>query len=146
MTPSIISDSFHQMHSFSSGEYVKDLDQILIDQDPLLDYKVPRPLVERGYCSGTWSNFDSQWPWDQPQPRDCWDSDMNGYEQPLSRHPSQVKHRFRCAIISTFNLSKCIYVHHLNLLFHDRTCLWRDKKISSELQSTISLTRASLQK
>ena len=35
-----------------SGEYVKDIDFELLPQDPLLDDKFPRPLVERGYCYG----------------------------------------------------------------------------------------------
>ena len=65
------------------GEYVKDVDDILLPREPLLDHKFPRPIVERGYCSGIWATIDDN---DQNK-RDC----NEEYPQPLSAFGSDVK-------------------------------------------------------
>ena len=97
---------------FCVGEYLKDLDQILMPQDPLLKNKIPRPLMERGHCQGIWSDLEQSWVGNPRQTeeniynflfihmnsntkgddtyknRDCTDND--GYLQPLSKHTSKV--------------------------------------------------------
>ena len=72
-----------------TGEYLKDLDQDLLPQDPLLDHKIPRPLVEKGLCGGLWNTLESSWKdSDGVQTiRDCSESD---YVQPFSRLSSKV--------------------------------------------------------
>ena len=40
------------------AEYLKDVDRVLIPQDPLLDHEIQRPLMERADCGGTWQTFD----------------------------------------------------------------------------------------
>ena len=71
------------------GEYLKDLDQVIVPQDPLLDNKIPRPIMERGYCGGLWSTLESSWSSEERYSiRDChsWPSD---FQQPLSKHTSR---------------------------------------------------------
>ena len=67
----------------SLGEYVKDVDDILLPREPLLDQKFPRPVVERGYCRGIWATIDD----DNQNKRDCNDE----YPQPLSAFGSDVE-------------------------------------------------------
>ena len=75
----------------SSGEYLKDIDRIVVPQDPLLDHKVPRPLMERGHCGGSWSTLETSWEGtEQFTNRDC-NSDRVDFLQPLSRKSSKVK-------------------------------------------------------
>ena len=71
------------------GEYLKDLDQALLPQDPLLDHQVPRPLVEKGLCKGLWGPLEKSWQdSDGVQTyRDCSHTD---YIQPFSRLSSKV--------------------------------------------------------
>ena len=72
------------------GEYLKDLDRILVPQDPLLDHKVPRPLMERGHCGGKWSTLEASWKGlEKFTNRDC-PTNQEGYLQPLSRQSSKV--------------------------------------------------------
>ena len=79
-------------HWYNMGEYLKDLDQILIPQDPLLENKVPVPLMERGYCYGTWTNFETNIGEDEFYTyRDCNTYPNTEYEFPLSRYGSRVK-------------------------------------------------------
>ena len=66
-----------------TGEYVKDVDDILLPREPLLDQKFPRPIVERGYCSGIWSTIDDN----AENKRDC----NEEYPQPLSAFGSDVE-------------------------------------------------------
>ena len=46
------------MYILLLAEYLKDVDRVLIPQDPLLDIELQRPLVERADCGGTWQSFD----------------------------------------------------------------------------------------
>ena len=73
-----------------SGEYVKDVDFLLLPQDPLLDVKFPRPVVERGSCNGMWRGLDKKNEDEEGnvRNRDCGDGD---YLQPLSKQSSEVK-------------------------------------------------------
>jgi len=70
-------------HWFNLGEYVKDIDFELLPQDPLLDDKFPRPLVERGYCYGIFDPVDNanRMETGDIRNRDCESGD---YLQPLS--------------------------------------------------------------
>ena len=74
---------------FSSGEYVKDVDFLLLPQDPLLDIKYPRPVVERGYCYGIFQALDEKNRDDTGKigNRDC---DSGDYLQPFSEMSSRV--------------------------------------------------------
>ena len=67
------------------GEYLKDLERIVLPQDPLLDHKVPRPVMERGYCGGVWSTLELS---QISNARDC--SNENGDPQYLSKYTSKV--------------------------------------------------------
>ena len=73
------------------GEYLKDLDKVLLPQDPLLNNKVPRPLIERGHCNGVWGPLEQSW-YDKEEynNRDCGHYDPVDYLQPLSRLSSKV--------------------------------------------------------
>ena len=69
------------------GEYLKDVDQDIVPQDPLLDHKVPRPIMERGYCGGFWSNLEETWKEKNMfTNRDCSTTD---FTHPLSRRTSK---------------------------------------------------------
>ena len=91
---------YNNINIVSSGEYLKDLDRILLPQDPVLDDKVPRPVMERGHCGGQWNNLESSWEggerWSN---RDC-HSTPEDFLQPLSRYSSKVKIQiFDCLLI-----------------------------------------------
>merc|ERR1719384_1586706 len=75
-TNEMLGNDFTQTSWYNMGEYVKDVDDILLPREPLLDQKFPRPVMERGYCSGIWSTIDDN---DQNK-RDC----NEEYPQPLS--------------------------------------------------------------
>ena len=49
--------SFFQPY-FISGEYIKDIDKIILPQDPLLNHKFPTPIIERGLCGGVWESME----------------------------------------------------------------------------------------
>lgn len=70
------------------GEYVKDVDDILLPREPLLDHKFPRPIMERGYCNGIWATIDDN----EQNKRDCNDE----YPQPLSAFGSDVEFWICC--------------------------------------------------
>ena len=40
---------------------MKDLDWVVLAQDPVLASKVPRPLVEKGHCQGIWAPLENTW-------------------------------------------------------------------------------------
>ena len=71
---------------------MKDLDNVLIPQESLLNNKLPRPLVEKGNCGGIWQNLEDKWDEDEEQKevRDCYSSEPT-HLQPLSRHSSKVR-------------------------------------------------------
>ena len=75
--------------SFFLGEYVKDIDFLLLPQDPILDLKFPRPVVERGYCYGVFQALEVKNRDDTGKigNRDC---DSGDYLQPLSGLSSRV--------------------------------------------------------
>ena len=37
---------------------MKDVDRVVIPQDPLLDLEIQRPLMERADCGGAWKEYD----------------------------------------------------------------------------------------
>ena len=86
-----------------SGEYVKDVDFLLLPQDPLLDVKFPRPVVERGSCNGMWRGLDKKNEDEEGnvRNRDCGDED---YLQPLSKQSSEVIFNTKSHPISMFYL------------------------------------------
>ena len=45
-------------HHSISGEYIKDVDKIILPQDPLLNHKFPMPIIERGHCGGVWEAME----------------------------------------------------------------------------------------
>ena len=72
-----------------AGEYVKDIDFLLLPQETLLNLKYPRPLVERGYCYGVFQTVDegNKNEMGDVKNRDCHSGD---YLQPLSSENSVV--------------------------------------------------------
>ena len=72
-----------------TGEYVKDVDFLLLPQDPLMDLKFPRPVVERGYCFGIFNALEEKNRDDTGKigNRDC---DSGDYLQPLADFSSRV--------------------------------------------------------
>ena len=72
-----------------AGEYVKDVDFLLLPQDPLMDLKFPRPVVERGYCYGIFNALEEKNRDDTGKigNRDC---DSGDYLQPLADFSSRV--------------------------------------------------------
>ena len=37
---------------------MKDVDRVLLPQDPSLDHKFPRPVTERSHCGGIWEAME----------------------------------------------------------------------------------------
>ena len=79
---------------YYSGEYVKDLDNIIMPQDPILQHKIPIPLMEKGHCLGVWSSMENSW-YDEGGEsyltnRDCQSFDPSDFSQPLSVSSSKV--------------------------------------------------------
>ena len=76
---------------FILGEYIKDINFELLQQDRLLNHKIPRPLVEKGHCMGIWMGMEQAWESDEYYTnRDCMSYDPTDYLQPLSRLSSKV--------------------------------------------------------
>lgn len=77
------------------GEYLKDLDNKIIPQDPILQHKIPIPLMEKGHCLGVWSSLENSWyddggGEDYLTNRDCSSYDPSDFSQPLSVSSSKV--------------------------------------------------------
>ena len=69
---------------------MKDVDRILMPQDPLLDLHIPRPLVERGECGGVWEDLETQRKDEDDDNllhRDCYGKE---YSHSLSQYDSKV--------------------------------------------------------
>ena len=72
-----------------SGAYLKDVDQVVLPQDPTLDHKFPRPITERSHCGGIWEALEEDIKEDEDElVRDCY---ADGYIQPLSTFNSEVR-------------------------------------------------------
>ena len=72
-----------------SGEYIKDVDRVVLPQDPVLDHKFPRPITERSHCGGIWEALEEDIKEDEDElKRDCY---ADGYIQPLSNFNSEVR-------------------------------------------------------
>ena len=76
------------------GEYIKDLDNKIMPQDPILQHKIPIPLMEKGHCSGVWNDLEASW-YDTGDNayltnRDCGSFDPSDFVQPLSASSSKV--------------------------------------------------------
>ena len=67
-------------HNVFTGEHLKDVDQVLLAQDPILDHKFPRPITERSHCGGIWEALEEEIKEDELV-RDCY---AEGYIQPLA--------------------------------------------------------------
>ena len=48
----------HNMKKIFLGEYIKDIDKIVLPQDPLLANKFPTPIMERAACGGIWEALE----------------------------------------------------------------------------------------
>ena len=72
---------------------MKDVNYTLLPQDPILDFKFPRPVVERGYCYGKWQAVDES---RTDESGDVKNRDCNSghYSQPLSGVDSTVSCTF----------------------------------------------------
>ena len=71
-----------------SGEYIKDVDRVVLPQDPILDHKFPRPVTERSHCGGIWEALEESMKEDEDElVRDCY---AEGYIQPLATYNSEV--------------------------------------------------------
>ena len=72
-----------------AGEYMKDVDRVLLPQDPSLDHKFPRPVTERSHCGGIWEAMEEDMKEDDGElARDCY---AQGYVQPLATFNSEVE-------------------------------------------------------
>ena len=94
---------------YNMGEYLKDLNFTLLPQEPLLDIKFPRPIMERGYCGGIWDSLEASWePKEKYLMRDC-DPELTDYPSPFARKSSKV-HSFLIngEMIGNFLLSECL--------------------------------------
>ena len=93
-TDELDGNDYTKTHWYNMGEYLKDLDQKLLPQDPLLNHKIPRPLVEKGHCLGIWTSLESPWLDDTTDygysKRDCNDWNNPFYLQPLAKLTSKV--------------------------------------------------------
>ena len=93
-TDEVDGNDYTKTHWYNMGEYLKDLDQKLLPQDPLLNHKIPRPIVEKGHCMGIWSNMETTWLETLEDygysKRDCNDWQNPVYLQPLSKLNSKV--------------------------------------------------------
>ena len=73
------------------GEYIKDMDQIILPLDPILNNSVPLPIIERDHCGGSYEAFDDYLKEKEENNgelrRDCYGKP---YEQPLSIFDSKV--------------------------------------------------------
>ena len=64
------------------------MDRVLLPQDPVLDHKFPRPIIERSHCGGIWEALEEDTKEDEGElVRDCY---ADGYMQPLAIHNSEV--------------------------------------------------------
>ena len=72
----IIDNTCILKHLFRQGEYVKDVDKILIPTDPLLNLSVPLPLSERDLCGGVFESMEEYYQENDPTGekfrRDCY--------------------------------------------------------------------------
>ena len=77
------------LQTFScSGDYLKDVDRVVLPQDPILDHKFPRPITERSHCGGIWEALEDDIKEDEDElVRDCY---ADGYIQPLATYNSEV--------------------------------------------------------
>ena len=78
---------------YNMGEYLKDLNYTLMPQEPLLDLKFPRPIMERGHCGGIWESLESSWDKEvKDQLRDCNSekSENEDFPSPFARRSSKV--------------------------------------------------------
>lgn len=75
-----------------AGEYIKDIDKIVLPQDPLLENKFPIPIMERAACGGIWEALEEseKEKWDGTLYRDCFAEE---YFQPLAMFDSKVHDR-----------------------------------------------------
>ena len=79
----------HNMKKIFLGEYIKDIDKIVLPQDPLLANKFPTPIMERAACGGIWEALEEseKEKWDGDLYRDCFAEE---YFQPLAMFDSKV--------------------------------------------------------
>ena len=73
------------------GEYIKDIDHIILPLDPILNNTIPLPIIERGHCGGNYEAFEEylkeKLENNGELRRDCYGKP---YEQPLSIFDSKV--------------------------------------------------------
>ena len=69
---------------------MKDIDQVILPQDPLLNHTYPSPIMERANCGGKWEVFEDELKDanDDVLEKDCYAEE---YLQPLSLENSKVK-------------------------------------------------------
>ena len=69
---------------------MKDIDQLILPQDPLLNHTYPSPIMERANCGGKWEVFEDEL---KDANGDVLDKDCYAeeYLQPLSLENSKVK-------------------------------------------------------
>ena len=87
------------------GEYIKDVDKIIIPEDPLLKDKFPTPIMERGHCDGIWESMEESRREDNDGVliRDCYGPE---YIQPLANMNSKVSLTY-------------IYCNNIQLISHN---------------------------
>ena len=79
---------------------MKDIDQKLLPQDPLLNHIIPRPLIENGVCGGQWRGLDKERAKDPKHiKRDCDPKSVD--PQHFSLMSSKVSLKF--TLLFTFN-------------------------------------------
>ena len=96
----------HNMKKIFLGEYIKDIDKIVLPQDPLLANKFPTPIMERAACGGIWEALEEseKEKWDGDLYRDCFAEE---YFQPLAMFDSKV-HIFYYITKKNYN-SPCFF-------------------------------------
>ena len=108
------------------GEYIKDIDKIVLPQDPLLANKFPTPIMERAACGGIWEALEEseKEKWDGDLYRDCFAEE---YFQPLAMFDSKV------------HIFYAITLQMITVPAFSSKQFKADKKISSEYLFTMNL-------